>query len=163
MNNEAIYSWNLEFSLLGILNTDSIVFFFYIGLVTFSMSSWVSSGSLYFLYIFLFHLWYLMVGVQLFIVFSYKPAMWETWVQSLGWENPLEKGKALIPVFWPGEFHGQSMDSQRVRHDCDFYFHKPFNLCKLIVKSIFIPVFRELNLHSFLAYLVESISIHGPF
>ena len=22
------------------------------------------------------------------------PAMWETWVQSLGWENPLEKGKA---------------------------------------------------------------------
>ena len=22
------------------------------------------------------------------------PAMWETWVQSLGWEAPLEKGKA---------------------------------------------------------------------
>ena len=22
------------------------------------------------------------------------PAMWETWVQSLGWEDPLEKGKA---------------------------------------------------------------------
>ena len=22
------------------------------------------------------------------------PAMWETWVQSLGWKNPLEKGKA---------------------------------------------------------------------
>ena len=22
------------------------------------------------------------------------PAMWETWVQTLGWENPLEKGKA---------------------------------------------------------------------
>ena len=22
------------------------------------------------------------------------PAMWETWVQSLGWENPLEEGKA---------------------------------------------------------------------
>ena len=22
------------------------------------------------------------------------PAMWETWVQSLGWEEPLEKGKA---------------------------------------------------------------------
>ena len=22
------------------------------------------------------------------------PAMWETWVQSLVWENPLEKGKA---------------------------------------------------------------------
>ena len=22
------------------------------------------------------------------------PPMWETWVQSLGWEDPLEKGKA---------------------------------------------------------------------
>ena len=34
------------------------------------------------------------------------PAMGETWVQSLGWENPLEKGKATNPVFQPGEFHG---------------------------------------------------------
>ena len=34
------------------------------------------------------------------------PAMRETWVQSLGWEDPLEKGKATTPVFWPGEFHG---------------------------------------------------------
>ena len=32
------------------------------------------------------------------------PAMWETWVRSLGWEDPLEKGKAT--VFRPGEFHG---------------------------------------------------------
>ena len=22
------------------------------------------------------------------------PAMWETWIRSLGWEDPLEKGKA---------------------------------------------------------------------
>ena len=34
------------------------------------------------------------------------PAMWETWVQSLGWEDPLEKGTAATPVFWPREFHG---------------------------------------------------------
>ena len=34
------------------------------------------------------------------------PAMWETWVWSLGWEDPLEKGRLPIPVFWPGEFHG---------------------------------------------------------
>ena len=32
--------------------------------------------------------------------------MWETWVRSLGWEDPLAKGKAPTPVFWPGEFHG---------------------------------------------------------
>ena len=107
------------------------------------------------------------------------PAMRETWVKSLGWEDPLEKGKAThssilawrspwtvhgvakswtqlsdfhftslvaqlvknlsamqrpgfdpwvgkipwrrgrlpTPVFWPGEFHGQSMGSQRVGHN----------------------------------------------
>ena len=32
------------------------------------------------------------------------PAMWETWVQSQGWEDTLEKGKATTPVSWPGEF-----------------------------------------------------------
>ena len=26
------------------------------------------------------------------------PAVWETWVQSMGWEDPLKKGKAT-PVF----------------------------------------------------------------
>ena len=31
------------------------------------------------------------------------PAMRETWVRSLGWEDPLEKGTAAQSVFWPGE------------------------------------------------------------
>ena len=34
------------------------------------------------------------------------PVMWETWVESLGCEDPLEKGMATTPVFWPGELHG---------------------------------------------------------
>ena len=33
------------------------------------------------------------------------PAMKETWIQSLGQENLLEKGMATL-VFLPGEFHG---------------------------------------------------------
>ena len=52
------------------------------------------------------------------------PAMWETWVQSLGWEDSLEKNMAThssilagrIP--WteePGRL--QSTGSQRVGHD----------------------------------------------
>ena len=32
--------------------------------------------------------------------------MWETWVRSLSWEDPLEKGKATHFSIWPGEFHG---------------------------------------------------------
>ena len=36
------------------------------------------------------------------------PAMQETWILSLGLEDPLEKGeRATTPVFLPGEFHGQ--------------------------------------------------------
>ena len=34
------------------------------------------------------------------------PAMQEPWVQSLGWEDPLERERLPTPVFWPGEFHG---------------------------------------------------------
>ena len=36
-----------------------------------------------------------------------RPAMQETWVQSLGLEDPLEKKMATPPLFLPREFHGQ--------------------------------------------------------
>ena len=35
------------------------------------------------------------------------PAMRETWVRSLGWEDPLEKEMEPTPVFLPGESHGR--------------------------------------------------------
>ena len=35
------------------------------------------------------------------------PAMQETWVRSLGQEDPLEKGMATTLGYLPGEFHGQ--------------------------------------------------------
>ena len=50
--------------------------------------------------------------------------MWETWVRSLGWEDPLEKEMAThsSTIAWkipwmeePGRL--QSMESQRVGHD----------------------------------------------
>ena len=51
------------------------------------------------------------------------PAMQETQVSLLGQEDPLEKKWQPIPVFLPGEFHGQwslagcSPWSHRVGHD----------------------------------------------
>ena len=33
--------------------------------------------------------------------------MQETWVQFLGWEDPLEKEWQPTPLFLPGESHGQ--------------------------------------------------------
>ena len=55
---------------------------------------------------------------------KYLSTMWETWVRSLGWEDPLEKEMAThsstlawkIP--WMEEPDRlQSVASQRVRHD----------------------------------------------
>ena len=47
------------------------------------------------------------------------PAMWETWVLSLGWEDPLEKGKATHSsiLAWRVPWTLQSMGSQRVGHE----------------------------------------------
>ena len=55
---------------------------------------------------------------------KHLPPMWETWVQSLGWEDPLEKEMVTLSsilarrIPWteePGRL--QSMVSQRVRQD----------------------------------------------
>ena len=45
--------------------------------------------------------------------------MRETWIQSLGWEDPLEKGKATHSsiLAWRIPWTIQSMGWQRVRHD----------------------------------------------
>ena len=46
------------------------------------------------------------------------PAMQETWVQSLAWEDPLEKGKAMHSsiLAWRIPWTMQSTGSQRVTH-----------------------------------------------
>ena len=47
-----------------------------------------------------------------------QPEIQETWVQSLGWEDALEKGKAThSSIPWRIPWTVQSMGSQRVRHD----------------------------------------------
>ena len=45
------------------------------------------------------------------------PAMQETWVQSLGQEDPLEKGMATHFSILATVFHGQIMGLQRVGHN----------------------------------------------
>ena len=52
------------------------------------------------------------------------PAIREAWVQSLGWEDPLEEEMAPSPVYLPGESPWteepgkiQFTGLQRVRHD----------------------------------------------
>ena len=47
------------------------------------------------------------------------PAIWETWVHSLGWEDSLEKGKATHSgiLAWKIPWTVWSLGSQRVGHD----------------------------------------------
>ena len=67
------------------------------------------------------------------------PAMGETRVRSLGWEDPLERGKATHPVFWPGEFHDclvHGVTKSRTRLS-DFHFTMVvFNLYFLVAKRV---------------------------
>ena len=55
------------------------------------------------------------------------PAMQETWVQSLGWEDALEKGKATYPFQYSGlenstdcKVHGVTKSQTRLS---DHHFH----------------------------------------
>ena len=87
-----------------------------------------------------------------------SPAMQKTWVQSLGWEDPLEKGMAnhSIILAWripwteePDQL--QSIVSQRVRHDWatnTHNFRQPFpqRTTTKISVNLFIYSFSLLNL-----------------
>ena len=74
---------------------------------------------------------------------KHLPAMWETWVRSLGWENPLEKEMAThsstlawwIP--WTEEPGGlQSTGSQRVGHDWETSLHFTMGLFFCVFYSV---------------------------
>ena len=56
------------------------------------------------------------------------PTMWETWVQSLGWEDPLKKGKATQVL-------------QRVGHDFHFHFLWMASLIAQLAKNL--PAMQE--------------------
>ena len=60
---------------------------------------------------------------------KHLPAMWGTWVQPLGWEDPLKKEMATQYSCLENPMDGgawqapKSMGSQRVRHDCATSLH----------------------------------------
>ena len=82
------------------------------------------------------------------------PAMRETWVQSLGWADPLEKGKPTHSSILAWEFHGQrslvgyspwgckESDTTEQLTFFAFTFHERFpSLVAQVVKNL--PAMRE--------------------
>ena len=75
------------------------------------------------------------------------PAVWETRVRSLGWEDPLEKEMAThssnlawkIP--WTEEPGGlQSMESQRVGHDWETSLSPTFTILRFYIKVLWVEL-----------------------
>ena len=60
------------------------------------------------------------------------PAAWETWVRSLGQEDPLEKGMDT-PVFLPGEFNGQ-----RILVGYNLWDQKKLNTTELLTHNSYL-------------------------
>ena len=85
------------------------------------------------------------------------PAVWETWVWYMGWEDPLRRAWQPTPVFLPGESPWteepgglQSVGSQRVGHDWSNLAHTAQPWCAAFgVKSflLFAYSFGVLFLH----------------
>ena len=59
------------------------------------------------------------------------PAMWRTWVVSLGGKDPLEKEMATKPIFWSGEFH-----EQRSLVGYSPWGHKEYDTIEQLIRSI---------------------------
>ena len=49
-----------------------------------------------------------------------SPAMWETWVQSQGWENPLKKGKATHSSILAWRIYGWDYKELDMTTECSF-------------------------------------------
>ena len=81
--------------------------------------------------------------------------MWETWVRSLGWEDPLEKGKTAHSNILASKIPWtvKSMGCQRVRHDWmtfAFTFHLVLWFLNVDVQPCHLPY-----------YHIQLIFIHG--
>ena len=58
--------------------------------------------------------------------------MQETWVRSLGWEDPWRRERLPTPVLWPGEFH--ALYSPQGRQELDMTERLSFTLQMMKIK-----------------------------
>ena len=107
-------------------------------------------------------LWLLLASLVAQMV-KHLPAMQETQVQSLGWEDPLEKEMATTPVFLPGKFHGwRSLVGYRLpwgckESDATEQLHFTFTFVfPWLLQSLSTSTFTRLYPNKSLAFLILS-------
>ena len=69
------------------------------------------------------------------------PSMWETWVRSLGWEDPWRRKWLPTPVFFPGEFHGQ-----RSLAGYSLWSYKESDVTEWLTLSLFMLIYWPIDL-----------------
>ena len=84
-----------------------------------------------------------------------SPAMWEIWVQSLGWEDSLEKGIATHSSILAWRIP-RTVQSQRVGHDW-----ATFTFTDAQIKSKLLSLTHKMAYFPFI--LIYSISCHQPW
>ena len=63
--------------------------------------------------------------------------MQETWLRSLGWEDPLEKEMVTTPAFLPGKSYGLRMwGLKRVRHNLGIQQQHSFDQSETLLWSL---------------------------
>ena len=80
--------------------------------------------------------------------------MQKTWIRSLGWEDPQEKGKAT-PVLWPREFHGlYSLRGCKETLLSNFHFH--FHVYIYMCVCIFVLNY----IHTYIKFVYKIMNIY---
>ena len=75
----------------------------------------------------------------------------DSWVQSIGQEDSLEKERQSSPVFFPGEFHGQ-----RSLVGYSPWSRKKSDMTKQLMLSLFFTFYIKAMLLSFFVLLTKS-------
>ena len=92
-------------------------------------------------------------------------AMWETWVRSLGWEDPLEKGTAIHSSILAQRISWtiQSTGSQNQTRLSNFHY-SPYMLNNTIVLELYFFFKLEFNCfkvsHQFLLFRVNQLYVY---
>ena len=90
------------------------------------------------------------------------PVMWETWVQSLGWKDPLEKGTTTCSsiltwrISW-ATVHGVAKSQTRLN---DVHFHNIFSYIRMDIYLIMLSLMSKIAALEFLEKMLVHLNVH---